>query len=67
MLEAEPMRPADLELGWNADAQHAAQVLRAADQLRARMDSLVWDAAAADLSLQSGSSSALQAASSRKR
>ncbi len=68
-LEAETAQPRNLELGWNDDAQHIADVQREALRLRARMDSLVWDADATDLSLGSPASSAngIHAASARKR
>ncbi len=68
-LETESAQPRNLELGWNDDAQHLADVQREAHRLRARMDSLVWDADATDLSLGSPASGVkgIHAASARKR
>ncbi len=68
-LETESAQPRNLELGWNDDAQHLADVQREAMRLRARMDSLVWDADATDLSLGSPASGVegIHAASARKR
>ncbi len=68
-LEVETAAPRNLELGWNDDARHIADVQQEALRLRARMDSLVWDADATDLSLGTPSSavSGIHAASTRKR
>lgn len=66
-LEAAPVRPANLD-AWDADARHLADVAAQTARLRARMDSLVWDTPAADLSLRpTGALSDVRSASSRRR